>query len=151
MIYTRGFKPLSEPSAFAPVNELTLVGRLGLALLAGAIIGAEREAKNKAAGLRTHILVSFGSAMFVLIPIQLGAAQQNPDILGRAISGIIGGVSFIGAGTILRSSRVHGLTSAAAIWVSSALGTAIGCGLWLLGLTGSLVALIVLRLLEKLE
>ena len=142
---------MSESSYFTPISDITLALRLSMALLAGAIVGAEREDKNKPAGLRTNILVSFGAALFVLIPIQLGAAQRNPDILGRAISGIIGGVSFIGAGTILRSSKVHGLTSAAAIWVSSALGTAIGCGLWLLGLIGALVTWMVLRILAKLE
>jgi putative Mg2+ transporter-C (MgtC) family protein len=122
-----------------------------MALLAGAIIGWEREAKNKSAGLRTNMLVSFGSAIFVLIPIQIGAAQQNPDILGRAIASVVSGVGFIGGGTILRSSEVKGLTSAAAIWISAALGVAIGCGLWLIGLISALVTWCILKLLAKLE
>ncbi len=63
----------------------------------------------------------------------------------------MGGVGFIGAGTILRSSNVKGLTSAAAIWVSSALGVAVGCGLWLIGLIGAIVTWIILRFFEKLE
>jgi putative Mg2+ transporter-C (MgtC) family protein len=135
----------------APISDFQLVFRLGMALLAGAVIGWEREAKNKSAGLRTNMLVSFGSALFVLIPIQIGAAQHNPDILGRTIASVVTGVGFIGGGTILRSSKVKGLTSAAAIWISSALGVAIGCGLWLIGLISSLVTWCILNLLAKLE
>ncbi len=130
---------------------LEFFGRLSLALVIGGIIGLEREIKNKAAGLRTNLLVSLGSALFVIIPIQLGMAQQNPDILGRVISGIIGGIGFIGGGTILRSSKVHGLTSAAAIWVSSGLGMAAGCGLWLISLVGAILTWIILKVLPKLE
>lgn len=97
------------------------------------------------------MLVSFGSALIVLVPIEIGAAQQNIDILGRAISGVISGVGFIGGGTILRESKVTGLTSAAAIWVASALGITVGCGLWILGLVGASIAWIVLRLFDKWE
>ena len=81
--------------------------------------------------------------MFIQIPIQIGAAQQNLDVLGRAISGVITGVGFIGGGTIIRESRVKGLTSAAAIWVSAALGIAAGCGLWMLGLIGALITWVI--------
>jgi putative Mg2+ transporter-C (MgtC) family protein len=90
--------------------------------------------KNKAAGLRNNMLVSLGSAIFVLIPIQLGIVAKNPETLARIISGVIGGVSFIGAGTIIRKSEVQGLTSAATVWLSSAVGVAVGCGLWFLNL-----------------
>ena len=135
----------------APVSELELFIRLGLALVVGLLIGLERETKEKPAGLRTNMLVSFGSALFVLTPIELGMAQQNPDILGRVIAGVIGGVSFIGAGTILRGSKVHGLTSAATIWISSALGIVTGCGLWKISFLGALITLIILRGLNKLE
>lgn len=137
--------------SFAPINWLNILLRLCVALLVGAIIGLERETKNKPAGLRTNMLVSFGSALVVLIPIQIGAAEQNLDILGRAISGAISGIGFIGGGTILRESKVKGLTSAAAIWVSAALGIAVGCGLWDLGLIGASIAWIVLRLVHKWE
>lgn len=125
--------------------------RLGIALLVGTIIGLERETKSKPAGLRTNMLVSFSSALIVLVPIQIGAAQQNLDVLGRAISGVISGVGFIGGGTILRESRVKGLTSAAAIWVSAALGITVGSGLWLLGLVGASVAWIILRIVDRWE
>ncbi len=142
---------MSSTYSFAPINWLNILLRLGIALLVGAIIGLEREIKNKPAGLRTNMLVSFGSALVVLVPIQIGAAEQNLDILGRAISGAISGIGFIGGGTILRESEVKGLTSAAAIWVSAALGIAVGCGLWDLGLIGATIAWIVLRLVHKWE
>ena len=136
---------------FAPIGWQGILLRLGIALVVGIIIGLERETKQKPAGLRTNMLVSFGSALMVLVPIEIGAAQKNVDILGRTISGVISGVGFIGGGTILRESRVKGLTSAAAIWVSAALGITVGCGLWLLGLLGALVTWIILRLFDKWE
>lgn len=133
------------------MSFLELSFRLGIALLTGTLIGLEREVKGKPAGLRTNMLVSMGAALFVLIPIQLGIAQENPDSLSRAIAGIINGVGFIGAGTILRSSKVRGLTSAAAIWVSAALGVAVGCGLWIIGLIGAGLTLIILRVFSRFE
>lgn len=142
---------MPETYSFAPIGWQGISLRLGIALVVGAIIGLERETQHKPAGLRTNMLVSFGSALLVLVPIEIGAAQQNLDVLGRAISGVITGVGFIGGGTILRESRVRGLTSAAAIWVSAALGITVGCGLWLLGLVGALVTWIILRLFDKWE
>lgn len=140
---------MPETSLFAPIGWQGISLRLGIALVVGAIIGLERETKQKPAGLRTNMLVSFGSALIVLVPIEIGAAQQNVDILGRVISGVISGIGFIGGGTILRESEIRGLTSAAAIWVSAALGITVGCGLWLLGLVGALVTWIILRLFDK--
>ena len=140
-----------ETYSFAPIGWQGILLRLGIALVVGTIISLERETKHKPAGLRTNMLVSFGSALIVLVPIEIGAAQKNVDVLGRAISGVITGIGFIGGGTILHESRVKGLTSAAAIWVSAALGITVGCGLWLLGLVGALVTWIILRLFSKWE
>lgn len=142
---------MPEISSFAPIGWWNIVLRLGIALLTGAIIGLERETKKKPAGLRTNMLVSFGSALIVIVPIEIGAAEQNLDVLGRAISGVISGIGFIGGGTILRESKIKGLTSAAAVWVSAALGITVGCGLWILGLAGAIVTLVILRLLDKWE
>lgn len=142
---------MSATYSFAPISWYEISLRLGIALLIGTIIGLERETQGKSAGLRTNMLVSFGSALIVLIPIQIGAAQQNLDVLGRAISGVVSGVGFIGGGTILRDLRVKGLTSAAAIWVSAALGISAGCGLWLLGLICAFITWIILRLVDKWE
>jgi len=127
-------------------------------MFVGGIIGWERQLRNKPAGLRTHMLVSMGSALFVLIPLALGKNENGRDGIERVIQGIAAGIGFLGAGEILRQSQqeigkveVHGLTSAAAIWVSAALGTAAGCGLWQLALIGALMSLFVLRVIKKLE
>jgi putative Mg2+ transporter-C (MgtC) family protein len=142
---------LPPSTSLVPLNQWEVFFRLGLSLVVGAIIGLEREFKHKPAGLRTNMLVSFGSALFILIPLEIGTAQQSSEILGRAISGVITGVGFIGAGTVLGGERVRGLTSAAAIWVSSALGVAVACGLWKIGLFGAVVTWVVLRVFHDWE
>ena len=127
-------------------------------MLIGAIIGLERQARRKPAGLRTHMLVSFGSAVFTLIIMQTDGSLSSRDALSRVIQGIAAGVGFLGAGEIVRQSsqesqrlEIHGLTSAAAIWVSAALGIAAGCGLWQLALIGALLTFLVLTGFKRLE
>lgn len=141
-----------------PNDWLLIILRLGIALLVGGIIGLEREIKDKPAGLRTFMLVSFGAALFVLIPILLGDTQRSDDALARVIQGITAGIGFVGGGVILRESqpqpegtRIRGLTSAAAIWVAAALGTAAGCGLWKLSVIAAVLTLMVLKVVKKLE
>ena len=131
---------------------LEIIFRLGWALLFGSLIGCERELRNKPAGLRTNMLVSMGAALFVLVPFQLGIVQISPDSLSRVIQGVITGVGFLGAGEIFSESkpesnklRVRGLTSAAALWISAALGVVAGCGLWQIGLIAVLMAWLILR------
>nr|WP_199313552.1 MULTISPECIES: MgtC/SapB family protein [unclassified Leptolyngbya] len=131
---------------------------MGLAIFAGALIGWEREAAEKPAGLRTHMLVSFGSAMFVLTSIQTGAVEQSADVLSRVMQGVIAGIGFLGAGEIFSTTRsdsdqirVKGLTSAAAIWVSASLGVVMGCGLWQLGLLGAGMTFLILWGVKKFE
>jgi putative Mg2+ transporter-C (MgtC) family protein len=136
---------------FAPLPWTSLLGRLALATALGAVIGMDRELSEKAAGLRTNMLVALGSALFVLVPIQSGLAQQEFSALGRVIQGTITGVGFIGAGSILQKGRVRGLTSAAAVWISASLGIAVGLGQWKLALTGAVIALMILRLMKVLE
>lgn len=133
-----------------------MILRLAFALLIGGTVGLEREVRNKPAGLRTHMLVSFGSALFVMVPIQLGIVQTDPDPLSRVIQGITAGIGFLGAGVILHNSQqdkltVRGLTSAAAIWVSSALGIIAGTGLWLLGAIAAVMVLLTLNFVKRLE
>lgn len=132
--------------------------RLCIALIIGAIIGLERQIRHKPAGLRTHMLVSLGAALFVLIPLQISTAQEGRDAISRVIQGVAAGIGFLGAGEILRESQsvstlaqVRGLTSAAAIWVCAALGIAAGCGLWQMGLIGAVLSLLVLSLFKRLE
>ncbi len=142
----------------SPDYSLGILLRLCLALLVGGIIGWERQLRHKPAGLRTHMLVSMGSALFVLIPLAIAKNENGRDAIERVIQGIAAGVGFLGAGEILRQCQqessqeeVHGLTSAAAIWVSAALGTAAGCGLWEIALIGALLSLFVLRIIKKFE
>ncbi|MGF2036640.1 MAG: MgtC/SapB family protein [Nostoc sp. CmiVER01] len=137
---------------------LNISFRLCLALFIGAIIGLERQIRRKPAGLRTHILVSFGSAIFTLIIMQTDGPLSNRDALSRVIQGIAAGVGFLGAGEIVRQSsqesqrlEIHGLTSAAAIWVSAALGIAAGCGLWQLALISAFLTFLVLTVFKRLE
>jgi putative Mg2+ transporter-C (MgtC) family protein len=128
------------------------------AMFFGALIGWERQTKDKSAGIRTYILVSLGSALFILIPILLNIDNQDTNSISRAVQGIATGIGFLGAGEIWRDTQatikktpIHGLTSAAAIWVAAGLGIAAGCGLWQLGLIGTSLVLVVLRLIKKFE
>ncbi|MEH2043587.1 MgtC/SapB family protein [Nostoc sp.] len=149
---------MSNTYYLATDDWLNISFRLCIALLIGAIIGLERQIRRKPAGLRTHMLVSLGSALFTLIIMQTGGLQASPDALSRVIQGIAAGVGFLGAGEIVRQSsqesqqlEIHGLTSAAAIWVSSALGIAAGCGLWQLGLISAMLTFLVLNVFKRLE
>jgi putative Mg2+ transporter-C (MgtC) family protein len=139
------------------IDWITLTFRLGFALFLGGAIGWNRQAHNKAAGLRTHMLVSLGAALFVLVPLHVDPAHQS-EAISRSIQGIATGIGFVGAGEILQSSRqqsnkptVTGLTSAVAIWVAAALGISAGCGLWQLGIVGTLFALFVLGGVKRFE
>ncbi|MEH1809346.1 MgtC/SapB family protein [Nostoc sp.] len=149
---------MSNTYYLATNDWLNISFRLCVALLIGAIIGLERQIRHKPAGLRTHMLVSLGSALFTLIIMQTGGLQASPDALSRVIQGIAAGVGFLGAGEIVRQSsqesqqlEIHGLTSAAAIWVSSALGIAAGCGLWQLGLISAMLTFLVLNVFKRFE
>ena len=121
-------------------TELLL--RLILAVVAGGLIGLEREVVHKPAGIRTHMLVSLGSALFVLVTI-----ETLPNETARIIAGIATGIGFLGAGTIFKAkSEVHGLTTAASIWAVSGVGIAIGLGYYLMTVIAVVLVLIVLHL-----
>jgi len=116
--------------------------RLFLATVAGGLIGLEREVVHKPAGVRTHMLVCLGSALFILVTI-----ETLPNEAARIIAGIATGIGFLGAGTIFRSkSEVHGLTTAASIWAVSGVGIAIGLGYYLMTVIAVVLVLIVLQL-----
>lgn len=134
-----------------PLTWSELLARLLLAFLLGAIIGLDRELEQKSAGLRTNMLVSIGTALFTLSTLQTGAAQASADALPRVIQGILAGVGFVGAGAIFQKGRVHGLTSAATIWISSAVGLTAALGQWQLGVTGVVLTLITLRVVKWIE
>ena len=121
---------------------LDVLLRLGSAAFAGALIGLDRELKDKPAGLRTMSLVSLGSSVFVL-----AIAGASADASSRVIQGIVTGVGFLGAGTIMRRQQEHevlGLTTAASIWLSSAIGVACGLAYWPLVMTGTALCLFLL-------
>lgn len=123
--------------------------RLLLAAGLGAAIGIERELRQKPAGLRTNILIALGSALFTTMSIQLGTPGNTPD---RVASNIVTGIGFLGAGAILRSGRsVHGMTTAATIWVNAAIGTAAGAGEHLMATVATAITLVVLAVLAPLE
>ncbi|MGG6242022.1 MgtC/SapB family protein [Nodosilinea sp. AN01ver1] len=135
----------------SPISWLDVAGRLGIAILFAAIIGLDREFSNKAAGLRTNMLVSLGAALFVLVTVQSGLVQADSSSMARTLQGIITGVGFVGAGSILREDRVRGLTSATAVWISAGVGVAAGLGQWQLGLLSTIFALVILRLMKFAE
>lgn len=118
--------------------------RLVLAAILGGMLGYDRERAGKSAGLRTHMLVSLGAAIFVLIPQQAGLAVSD---ITRVIQGIVAGVGFLGAGAIVKDSRgseVEGLTTAAGIWLTAAVGIAAGLGREASAVLGTVLALIIL-------
>ncbi|UCE36485.1 MAG: MgtC/SapB family protein [Thermoplasmata archaeon] len=130
-------------------DELLLdITKIFVAMLCGGIIGFERELKDKPAGLRTNILVSTGSCLFVIFGLK--AAGMFDEEAGRIIGPIITGIGFLGAGTIIRArGSVRGLTSAATIWVVAGLGMSAGLGLFFLALTVSILVLFILLILPK--
>jgi putative Mg2+ transporter-C (MgtC) family protein len=135
-----------------------IVLRLGGAAAAGIILGINRDLQNKPIGARTLGLVGLGSAVVVVATIQLPGMAEHPDAASRVIQGVIqglmAGISFIGAGVILRDlSRqdVQGLTTAATVWVTAALGIACGFAMWRTAATAVAIALILLMLVSWIE
>lgn len=137
----------SEFSDIPDLEQFTrVVVRLMLAALLGGILGFERERSGKAAGVRTHMLVSMGSALFVLVPIQAGI---QPADLSRVIQGVVAGIGFLCAGSILKGGNedtVKGLTTAAGIWLTAAVGLAAGVGREATAVLSALLALGILSL-----
>jgi putative Mg2+ transporter-C (MgtC) family protein len=111
-----------------PDRLLLVGGRLAVAVALGGLIGFERKLEGKSAGMRTHMLVALGAAVFTLTPLEGGIEDRD---LSRVIQGIAAGIGFLGAGTILKAEiphRVEGLTTAASIWLTAAAGMAVGAG-----------------------
>lgn len=139
------FSDLSDPS-----QATRIVLRLLLAALLGGVLGLEREHSGKAAGVRTHMLVAMGAALFVLVP-QLGGAGD--DAMSRVVQGIVAGLGFLCAGTILKSgdlSHVKGLTTAAGIWLTAAIGITVGLGKEATAVLATVLALVILFAVPKL-
>lgn len=121
--------------------------QLLLSFVIGTAIGLEREYRSKAAGLRTMIMICFGSTIFTEISISIG--ESSPD---RIASTIITGIGFLGAGVIFKDGlSINGITTATTIWIAAALGMAVGAGEYFIALIGSVVVLIVLSLFENIQ
>lgn len=124
--------------------------KLGVALLVGGLIGAERERHKKAVGLRTLILISMGSAIFTIMSIRVGAVFGGDH--ARIAANIVSGIGFLGAGVILEErGRVTGLTTAATTWLVAALGMAAGAGEYVLSGVAAVLAVLVLYPLARFE
>ncbi|MDX2260115.1 MAG: MgtC/SapB family protein [Gemmatimonadales bacterium] len=143
----------SELTAGLPdARELAhVVIRLLAAVILGALIGWQREASGKAAGLRTHVLVALGTTLFVLAASGSGMSLADAS---RIIQGIAAGIGFIGAGAILKltaTREIEGLTTAAGIWMTAAIGVAVGLGGLGLALLGSVLTWLVLASIGLME
>lgn len=125
--------------------------RMAMALLLGAAIGWDRERRDAEAGLRTHMLVALGAALFVLVPAEMGLGEEARS---RVIQGLVSGIGFLGAGAVLKRSsegHIHGLTTAASIWSTAAVGMATGLGRESTAALATAFILLVLTWLRRLE
>lgn len=140
----------AEFSDLGDVERITrAIWRMGEALLLGAAIGWDRERRDAEAGLRTHMLVSLGAALFVLICLETGMDDEQ---LSRVVQGLISGIGFLGAGAVLKDQeegRIHGLTTAAGIWATAAVGMAAGMGHTGIALLATVFILLVLGWLRR--
>lgn len=136
------------------LSSLNVVLRLITAFFLGSIIGLEREKKRRSAGFRTHILVSMGSCLIMLVSLHIyelykGEVPLDP---ARIAAGVVTGIGFLGAGTIIRSAEgARGLTTAASIWISSAIGLAVGCGFFVAAVTTTVISFLTLSFLKRVE
>jgi|GEM_PF-291358 len=139
----------------SPLEQAELVGRLALAAVLAGVLGWERQLGQQPAGLRTHMLVSIGSAAFTMAGTYGVSGLGTVQDAGRIAAQIVTGIGFIGAGTIWRSSGservIRGLTTAASIWVAASIGMLCGYGLYVLAAGSALVSFTVLRLLRGME
>jgi putative Mg2+ transporter-C (MgtC) family protein len=131
--------------------------RLAVAAVLGALLGLERQQEGKAAGLRTHMLVALGAALFVLLPLEAvdgPPAGEALAALSRVVQGVVTGIGFLGAGTILKLSEqreIKGLTTAASIWLTAAVGLAVGIGWVWPAVLSTVLALVILFCMEYVE
>ena len=136
------------------MNDWIILIRIFLSVILGGIIGFERSKKGRPAGLRTHILVAMGSCLIMVTSLYIyelykGKASLDP---ARIAAGVVTGIGFLGAGTIIRSPQeVKGLTTAASIWVSAGIGLAIGCGLYFASFLTTILTFGTLFYLRKIE
>ena len=130
---------------------ITDFGKLLLAACCASIIGWERQRMEKAAGLKTHVLIAFGACLFTIVGFKYTPDSNSGELL-RVFQGIVTGVGFVGAGAIIRQGMyVRGVTTAAGIWVIAAIGMAVGAGEYLLAIYSSIIVFIMLRAFSYIE
>jgi len=143
---------LEEFSDLADASDVTrLLLRVLLAVGLAALIGYEREVRGSTAGLRTHMIIALGVALIVVAAQQSG---MEPEDVSRVIQGVFAGIGFLGAGAIIKQSesdQVRGLTTAASLWTTAAVATACGLGSELTAITATLIALVILSVLLRIE
>lgn len=141
---------LSEFSDLSNVTQITkVVLRLITASILGGLLGYEREMKGKSAGIRTHMLVALGAAIFIIVPQQAGV---SPEEVSRVLQGLIAGVGFLGAGAIMigqQKENETGLTSAASIWITAAIGVTVGMGFEATAVLSTVITLAILALVPR--
>lgn len=151
-MFDRVMATLAAEFSDAPdVEQITrILVRLLLAAILGGILGYEREHHGKAAGVRTHMLVAMGSALFVLVPNQAGMSIAD---MSRVIQGVVAGIGFLCAGAIIKRQSeedVQGLTTAAGVWMTAAIGVACGLGRESTAVISTVMALVVLNVVPRL-
>jgi putative Mg2+ transporter-C (MgtC) family protein len=136
------------------VGSSEMFGQILLAAALGMIVGAEREHRHKAAGLRTYSLVAIGAALFTILSVQgmeIFDGNFNYDP-GRIASQVVMGIGFIGAGLIIfKKNRIRGLTGAAGVWATAAIGMTVGMGLYYLAIFATVTVLLILFVLDLLK
>ncbi len=132
-----------DPTAWLTGHEIAFVLKLSLCLILGALIGVERESRNKPAGISTHCFVMAGACLFTFI-----STVADPNSPARIAAQVVSGVGFLGAGMILKSENdtIRNLTTASAIWFAAAIGMAIGIGWYVIAVIASVYAIIVPRI-----
>lgn len=138
------FSDISDPAQVTRV-----CARLLVAVVLGGLLGYERESRGISAGLRTHMLVALGAAIFVLVPLEAGVSQAD---LSRVLQGVVTGVGFLGAGAIIKLNQeqeIKGLTTAASVWLTAAIGVAAGMGREMTAILSALLALFILAALRR--
>jgi len=146
-IWSAVTQELSDVPDIATITRITL--RLTLAALLGGMLGYERELKERNAGVRTHMLVAVGAALFVIGPLQSGMEIAD---LSRVLQGIVQGIGFLGAGAIIvrtAERKIQGLTTAASIWATAGIGIAAGLGLEAMALLSTIIVLIILAVIPQ--
>jgi len=144
-----GFSELQNfPSA---THAVRIVLRLFVALVVGGLVGIQRELTHKPAGLRTHMLLALGTALLIVIVDESGSSKSD---MSRVVQGLVTGIGFLGGGAILKLTaehEIHGLTTAAGLWLTSAASIAAGVGQLPLAIVGVILGLVVLAAFTKVE